>query len=173
MKQSIRIPLAAAALVALAGCGGVVKFSGNSAVAGTPPAAARPAMSAAQGIQRVKFLKDRIEITEKIQFEGGKATILPASGTLLEEIAKTITENQTSIKKLEIQGHASSEGNKDTNKRLSEERAKAVQAALLKIGVKPEILSAKGYGSEKMIANPEKTDEDREKNRRVEFVVTK
>jgi OOP family OmpA-OmpF porin len=75
------------------------------------------------------------------------------------------------IKKVEIQGHASSEGDAKRNKSLSDLRAKAVMKVLESKGVEAGRMTAKGYGSEKPIAD-NKTEEGKEKNRRVEFVIT-
>src|SRR5262249_10260449 len=56
------------------------------------------------------------------------------------------------------------------NKKLSDDRAKAVMADLIsKEGIGKEMLSAKGWGSEKPIAD-NTTEEGREKNRRVGFL---
>lgn len=113
---------------------------------------------------------DHIVIDEKIQFASNKATILSASGPLLDEIAKTLEEH-AEIKRIEVQGHASAEGNPAANKKLSADRAKAVVAALLIREVPQARLTFKGYGSEKPLAD-NKTPEGREKNRRVEFLIT-
>jgi OmpA-OmpF porin, OOP family len=112
---------------------------------------------------------DHINIDEKIQFEQAKASIKAESNGLLDEIATVMNANPQ-IKKIEIQGHASGEGDAKANTKLSDERAKAVMAALVTRKVKAETLTAKGYGSEKKIAE-EKTEADREKNRRVEFLI--
>jgi OOP family OmpA-OmpF porin len=116
---------------------------------------------------------NKIEITEKIQFEVAKATILEASYGLLKEIADTIKANPH-IKKIAIEGHASSEGDKKRNLKLSDDRAKAVMAHLIeKGGVSAAALTAKGFGSSKPLADDTKEGPDqetnREKNRRVEF----
>ena len=113
---------------------------------------------------------DHIVIDEKIQFEVNKANILAASNGLLDEIASTMKEH-TEIKKVEVQGHASSEGGAALNKKLSDARAKAVMAALIARGIPETALTAKGYGIEKPLAD-NKTEEGREKNRRVEFLIT-
>jgi OOP family OmpA-OmpF porin len=118
----------------------------------------------------VELRDNKIEIREKIQFEYNKAVILPVSFDLLAEIAKVIKENPH-IKKLQIEGHASSEGNDAYNLKLSDQRAKAVMEHLVtKGGIPKEVLAAKGFGETKPIATND-TDEGKEKNRRVEFNV--
>jgi outer membrane protein OmpA-like peptidoglycan-associated protein len=158
----------------LVACGGVTPFEGRSAAvvgeAPPPPApvAPPPVMMAAK-VKHVMVTAEKIVIDEKIQFEQAKAVIKPESNALLDEIAG-VMNNTPAIKKIEIQGHASGEGDAKANTKLSDERAKSVMAALVSRKVKAEILTAKGYGSEKKIVE-EKTDADREKNRRVEFLI--
>lgn len=149
---------------AAAGCGKPVAFQGKStfSVTGAPPpiAAAPP---------RVEVRDNKIEIREKIQFDYNKATIKPESDGLMTEIAAVITKNPH-IKKIQIEGHASSEGSASHNKRLSDARAKAVMEWLVKHGVVADRLIALGFGIDRPIAD-NATDSGREANRRVEFVI--
>ena len=71
--------------------------------------------------QRVIVKKDKIEITEKIQFEFNKAVIKQESYSLMDEITSVIKKNQQ-IKKIRIEGHASSEGADAYNLELSDRR---------------------------------------------------
>lgn len=174
----LRMSLAAvtlAGLASLVGCGGATTFEGGAAtqVAGTPPplpAPPPPPPPKVEVIKHVQVKDDQIVIDEKIQFAVNKSDILPASNALLEEIAATMKEH-TEIKKVEVQGHASSEGGAELNKKLSDARAKAVAAALTTRGIPADALTAKGYGIEVAIGD-NKTEEGREKNRRVEFHIT-
>lgn len=119
--------------------------------------------------KHVKVTDDHIEIDEKIQFAVNADTILPASDPLLQEIADTMKENPQ-IKKVEIQGHASSEGDANRNKALSAARAKAVMVALTTRGIEAARMTSKGYGSSKPVAD-NGTEDGREKNRRVEILI--
>jgi OOP family OmpA-OmpF porin len=159
----------------VAACGGVTAFQGQSAmsVVGTPPAPP-PAPPPKEEPPppppaRVEVRDNKIEITEKIQFEVNKAVILPQSFSLLDEIADTIKKNPH-IKKLSIEGHASAEGDPARNIKLSDDRAKSVMKYLTDKGVEAPRLTAKGFGAKKPIGD-NNTDEGREKNRRVEFVI--
>jgi hypothetical protein len=119
---------------------------------------------------RVELRDNKIDFKEKIQFEVNKAIIKPESDSLLAEIADVIKKNPQ-VKKISIEGHASAEGDAKHNKVLSDDRAKAVMAHLVKKdGVDAARMVAKGWGVEKPIA-PNDTEENREKNRRVEFLV--
>ena len=117
--------------------------------------------------KKAKIVEEHIEITEKVQFAYNKAEILDVSHDLLNDVA-TVMKQHPEVKKIRIEGHASSEGEADYNKDLSDRRAKAVMDFLIKVGVDPERMEAVGYGEERPIADNE-TEEGREKNRRVEF----
>ena len=108
-------------------------------------------------------------ISEKIQFEVNEAKIKPESSGLLDELADVIKANPK-LKKIQVEGHSSSEGDPKANLKLSDDRAKAVVAALEQRGVPSGVLVAKGFGSTMSIA-PNDTEEGREKNRRVDFVI--
>jgi outer membrane protein OmpA-like peptidoglycan-associated protein len=56
------------------------------------------------------------------------------------------------------------------NLKLSDGRAKAVRAYLIKAGVAPDRLNAVGYGETKPV-DPADNEAAWEKNRRVEFVI--
>ena len=132
-----------------------------------PPEEKPPEKPAPAPTKRVVVKRDKIEINEKIQFEQDKAIIKPVSFELLDEIAGVIQSN-AHIKKIRIEGHASSEGPDQHNLVLTDRRAKAVREYLIKKGVEADRLEAQGYGETKPVADDE-TDEGRKKNRRVEF----
>lgn len=159
-------------LVATAGCGGITEYSGGPImIAGTPPPPPPPPpKEEPKPPPRVELRDNKIEFKEKIQFEVNKATIKEESFSLLHDIAEVIKKNPQ-VKKISIEGHASAEGDAKHNKKLSEERAKAVMEHLIKKEQVPkETLTAKGWGEEKPIAD-NSTEEGREANRRVEFLV--
>ncbi len=129
--------------------------------------AKQPALPPPPEPKKAKIVEERIEITEKVQFAYNKAEILAASDDLLNDVA-TVMKQHPEVKKIRIEGHASSEGPDKYNKELSDKRAKAVMEFLIKAGVEPERMEAIGYGEERPIADND-TEEGREKNRRVEF----
>jgi len=157
-------------LFVAAGCGGNITFQGQKAFAVSGNSAPAVAVAVAPPEKpKVAVSGNKITIDEKIQFEHDKAIILPASFGLLNEVVKVIKDN-TQIKKLLVEGHASSEGDSAHNLKLSDDRAKAVMAYLVEHGVAKDHLSSKGFGSSEPIAD-NKTEEGREKNRRVEFTI--
>ncbi len=135
-------------------------------IAATPPPHAPPPPAPPP---RVEVRNDEIVIHEKVQFAFDKANILPVSHSLLDEVADVIQKNQR-IKKIEVQGHASSEGDPDHNMKLSDARAAAVMSYLLSKGISKDRLVSKGYGSTVPIAD-NSTPDGREQNRRVQFII--
>ncbi|WP_394847724.1 OmpA family protein [Pendulispora brunnea] len=168
--------VAASLLLGVAACGGSTQFQSAQAVAinGTPPPpppAPPPPPEAPKPPPRVELRDNKIDFKEKIQFQVNKAIIKEESFSLLHDIAEVIKQNPQ-VKKISIEGHASAEGNPAANKKLSDARAKAVAEFLVKKeGVDAARLGSKGWGSEKPIASND-NEEGREKNRRVEFLVT-
>lgn len=163
-------------VIGAVGCGGATQFAGAQpiAIAGTPPPPlpAPPPKPAEppKPPPRVELRDNKIDFKEKIQFEVNKAVIKPESFSLLHDIAEVIKANPQ-VKRISIEGHASAEGDKAKNKKLSDDRAKSVMDHLVKKeGIDAARLVAKGWGVEKPIAGND-TEDGREKNRRVEFLV--
>lgn len=177
LEASSRLLVLSGAL--LAACGPTV-FADTTAlqiVGDPPPLPPKPKPPPPEPVKepeppkRVELKDNKITIAEKIQFDLDKATIRPESDGLMQEIIKVIKENPH-VKKLAIEGHTSSEGSDRHNLKLSDARAKAVMDYFVtKGGLPKEMFTAKGYGETKLIAD-ETTEEGREKNRRVEFLVT-
>jgi outer membrane protein OmpA-like peptidoglycan-associated protein len=104
----------------------------------------------------------------KIEFESGSANIKSGSYKLLDEIFESAVVAEGL--KLGVYGHTDNQGSDNINVPLSQKRAEAVKNYLLKKGLKQNQIEAKGYGSEKPIAD-NSTDAGRSKNRRVEIVL--
>ncbi|MCC6559321.1 MAG: OmpA family protein [Polyangiaceae bacterium] len=115
----------------------------------------------------VRVTEKEIVILQQVQFDTAKATIKKVSDPLLDEVAGVLKEHPE-ITKIEVQGHTDNRGPARLNEKLSQDRADAVMAALVKRGVDQGRLTAKGYGPNVPIAD-NKTDEGRQKNRRVQF----
>lgn len=105
---------------------------------------------------------------QKITFEPGSGTLDESAAPIIDEIATVLTDC-TDVK-LEIQGHTDSQGREEMNQALSQTRAQSVLNALHERRILTGNLSAKGYGESQPIADNE-TEEGREDNRRIEFVL--
>lgn len=109
-------------------------------------------------------------VTYGITFETGKATIRPESMGEINRIKDIMTKDATI--KFEVQGHCDNTGSAAVNNKLSQERAEAIVAKLVEMGIDSNRLTAVGKGASMPVAD-NNTDEGRAKNRRVEFVVVK
>ena len=154
--------------VLLSACGGTVRFADRDAISVIGPPLERPPVAEPP---RVELRDDRIVINEKIQFAYNDDRILAQSFSLLDEIASVIKQNPQ-VKRIEIGGHASTEGSDEHNLSLSDRRAQAVMKHLVETsGVEAARLMAKGYGELKPLIHPDDSEEQREVNRRVEFLI--
>ncbi len=102
-----------------------------------------------------------------IHFETGKATIQTESLPIVDQIVTLLKQNASL--KLSVEGHTDNVGESTANKTLSENRAKAVVAAIVAAGVPAERLASAGFGADRPVAD-NRTEEGRAKNRRVELV---
>ena len=103
----------------------------------------------------------------RLNFETDKAQILPTSKPQIDAVVALL--NGESTLRLAINGYTDDTGSDAHNLQLSDQRAKAVQAALVAAGIPATRLQAKGFGR----LNPVSTSTDeasRAQNRRVELV---
>ncbi|RYY52214.1 MAG: OmpA family protein [Chitinophagaceae bacterium] len=121
-----------------------------------------------QGCPEIKKeVIERINYSAKnIYFATGKYTLLSKSFKGLDDVVKIMNENPATA--LTIDGHTDDVGADALNQKLSENRANAVKAYLVKKGVDETRLTATGYGETTPIAD-NKTPAGRQKNRRVEL----
>jgi OOP family OmpA-OmpF porin len=175
-KGHVACVLLASLSLLAAGCGSTMAFSDTSPVVVTgdppppPPPPPEPEPPPPPPPKRVEVTADKIVIREKIQFDFNKATIKEESHDLLSEIVQVVQENEH-IKKVSIEGHTDDQGSDKYNQKLSDQRAKSVLDHLVSKGVDAGRLTAKGFGESKPIASNE-TEEGKEQNRRVEFIIT-
>lgn len=105
---------------------------------------------------------------KKLNFRSGSAVIPPDSYELLDRTVDALaTFPDRSIR---IEGHTDSVGENAFNQRLSERRAKAVEAYMQERVPQGVALKSVGFGEEKPAANNE-TAAGREKNRRIDIVL--
>jgi OmpA-OmpF porin, OOP family len=103
-----------------------------------------------------------------IYFEFDKSVLLPESKNELDMLMHMLEDYPHM--EIEISGHTDNIGSDTYNRKLSEERAKAVVDYLIREKVESKRLTYKGYGASKPVDTNE-TEAGRQKNRRVEFRV--
>jgi len=105
-------------------------------------------------------------VLEGVNFDLGKATLLPEARTVLDQVAASLVANPDV--RVEVAGYTDNTGSNAVNVKLSNDRAGAVRAYLIERGVSAGQLEAKGYGPAKPVASND-TKEGRAQNRRVEL----
>jgi SH3 domain-containing YSC84-like protein 1 len=103
----------------------------------------------------------------KVHFASGKADITPGSEGALNDAAQVLRDNPDW--KIRVEGFTDSLGDKDSNLRLSNDRAEAVMKWLVDHGIDSGRLTAKGYGEARPVAS-NSNEKGREENRRVDLV---
>jgi outer membrane protein OmpA-like peptidoglycan-associated protein len=118
-------------------------------------------------------------VLRNMNFFGGTPFLLPESFPLVDELFEVMRVHPKLV--IEIQGHIcciASSGDSPygayggTGSGLSEERARTIYAELIGKGIEPNRVSYKGFGHSRPIYPfPEKTEEERIANRRVEIKI--
>ncbi len=109
-------------------------------------------------------------LLNNVFFVQGKALLKPESYPELDRLVQIMMENPAI--RIELEGHTDNVGNKAALLKLSEERVQAVKIYLEGKGIKKDRITGKGYGGSRPLA-PNDTNENRQRNRRVEFKITK
>lgn len=105
---------------------------------------------------------------EDLFYDLNKWNIRPDAALVLDKLAQILTENPNV--KIEIGSHTDSRGTAETNMKLSQRRSESVLAYLVKKGIAPTRLVAKGYGESQLINKCADgvncTEEEHQENRR-------
>ncbi len=101
-----------------------------------------------------------------VNFELGKAVLLPISREILQDVARSLVTNPEV--RVEVGGHTDSTGSRELNERLSLARAESVKAFLIENGVAADRMEVQGYASTQPVAS-NRTVSGRAQNRRVEL----
>ena len=118
---------------------------------------------------------DPIKVNAKISldpiyFEQSLANILPASFPELSRLASLLKDHpEISV---QVEGHTDNIGDWAALQKLSDDRANAVRDFLIKQGIDPARLTAKGFGASQPVNN-NMNEAQRKENRRVEVRITK
>jgi|GEM_PF-2176505 len=127
------------------------------------------------GQEEEKEVIKRIEIGKAYRIEGiyfdFDSTILkPSSYPALDSLVMTL--RQFPEYRVEIVGHTDSLGSDEYNLQLSQDRAEAVRQYLIQKGMNATMLRAEGMGNSRPLRSND-SEEGRQKNRRVEFIIQK
>jgi outer membrane protein OmpA-like peptidoglycan-associated protein len=112
--------------------------------------------------------KGQTVVLNNLFFDYNASVLRPESFSELNRVAVILKENPKM--QITVQGHTDNIGGAQFNKTLSLERARAVSEYLFKNGVLKNQVEIKGFGASQPIAKND-TEENRAKNRRVEFTI--
>jgi len=116
-------------------------------------------------------LEIKVDLPADVLFDFDKADIRPDAAAALSKLATIIRAQPKG--RTRIEGHTDSKGDDAYNQKLSERRAESVKNWLVtKEGLDGARMTTKGWGETKPVA-PNDTDANRQKNRRVQAIVTK
>lgn len=82
---------------------------------------------------------------DNLNFKTGSADLIPESQRQVDNISAVLKAFPAA--KIKIGGYTDKTGNEESNKKLSDERAKALRIALDKVSVARQVIDAEGYGS--------------------------
>lgn len=147
-----------------------INYSTSTSSAGFAVVQTKPFVATA-ALLPADQLKSDLDKTGKavihVNFATDQTQILPTSKAQMDAVIALLKADPTL--KLAINGYTDDTGSDQHNVTLSDGRAKAVQAALVAAGIKPDRLQAKGYGRMSPVST--NTDEaGKAANRRVELV---
>ncbi len=121
-----------------------------------------------QRLQSKPIVKPKEIVLENVLFETSKSTLLKQSYASLDVLVNQLVSQKTMC--IEIKGHTDNTGDEIKNQELSEKRAKAVFDYLVSKNIAKTRLSFRGLGGKEPMASND-TEDGRQKNRRVVFVV--
>ncbi|MEL6924551.1 MAG: OmpA family protein, partial [Bacteroidota bacterium] len=106
----------------------------------------------------------------KIYFEQSKAKVKPSSMPELKRLYHILRKHNEI--NLLIAGHTDNQGKAHELQQLSQQRAEAIKTYLVRKGIAKSRLETVGHGASQPL-NSNANDNLREKNRRVELIITR
>ena len=147
-----------------------IHFAQDSAHSGMTVVETKPFVATAS-LLPADQLKADLDKTGKavihVNFATDQAAILPTSRPQLDAVVALLKQN--GALRLAINGYTDETGSDAHNLALSDDRAKAVMAALVAAGIPAARLQAKGYGKTNPVA-PNSDEAGKAANRRVELI---
>ena len=119
-------------------------------------------------LSKAELKKGKVIPLRYIFFETDQAELLPRSYAELRKLLDLMRRHPQMV--IQINGHTDIRGEDEYNYDLSEKRARAVVEFLTRNGIDPSRTRYQGFGSTEPVAS-NNTDEGRQLNRRVEFVI--
>ena len=114
-------------------------------------------------------------VLKNIHYDFDKSNIRTDAAIILDNVVAIMKQNPTL--QIELSSHTDSRGRDDYNKRLSQQRAEAAVAYLVKNGIQKDRLVAKGYGETRLLNdcgnNADCSEEAHQENRRTEIKILK
>lgn len=112
----------------------------------------------------------RITIDSTLMFDAGKSSLTREAADEFEKVADFVLNFSPS--KIVIEGHTDADGDDESNRILSEARAKTVRDFLVATYdfISPDMIDTRGYGAERPIV-PNDTPVNKQLNRRIEVIV--
>jgi outer membrane protein OmpA-like peptidoglycan-associated protein len=104
-----------------------------------------------------------------VLFDFGKFTLRPETREKLAKISGIVLAHPGL--RLDVEGHTDAIGSEEFNQKLSDNRASTVREYLVAQGINGDSVTSRGLGKTQPIA-PNDTNANRQKNRRVEMVVS-
>ena len=120
----------------------------------------------------IEIVEDKkMIVVNNIYFDYSKWSIKKESLVQLNSIALILNEHPEM--KIEISAHTDNRGNNKYNLQLSKKRAASAMAYLIEKGVNTNRLVSNGYGETQPLVNCKTncTEEEYQKNRRIEFII--
>jgi outer membrane protein OmpA-like peptidoglycan-associated protein len=103
-------------------------------------------------------------------YEYNSSELRPQAIEQLRKLGELIQRNPQA--NFSIEGHADAVGTPEYNQALSEKRAESVKQWLVQfMGVSPERIETRGFGSSRLLVPGDRTIEEQQLNRRVEIVI--
>lgn len=130
----------------------------------TPIIVAKPVPQKTVEYEGKKLVMGEKIILKSLQFEQAKDVLSPSAMSELDKVEHLMQQSSTMI--IEIIGHTSDEGDRNSNIELSLKRAKSCKEYLLKKGIKSNRIQVRGMGPDSPISRTDKS-----LNRRVEMQI--
>jgi OOP family OmpA-OmpF porin len=115
------------------------------------------------------IMEEKPVVIEGANFDFDSARLKPSADAKLQQVVDFAAKHPDAD--MEVSGHTDNVGSDAYNQKLSEKRAAAVKARLVKKGVAAGRVTTKGYGKRKPVAS-NKTKKGRAANRRAEIRYT-